>query len=237
MVVDQAGERTSLPDGCRSPFVFFSPGDVQLLDTWHVAGLRGTASTDYQVRDAFVPDGRWVDAVNGPRPPEDGPLYRLPLFGTLAAGVASVLVGLGRRAIAELVSLGGKQPTGSSKVLAERAVIQVEAARAEASVRSSRALLRDVVGDCWTRVNAGDELTGEDRRLLRLAATHAAEQCAAAVDRCYHAGGGTVVYEDSPLQRVFRDAHVATQHGMVAPRTLEPLGRMLMGLPTDVRQF
>jgi alkylation response protein AidB-like acyl-CoA dehydrogenase len=64
-----------------------------------------------------------------------------------------------------------------------------------------------------------------------------AERCAHAVDLCYHAGGGTSVYETSPLQRVFRDTHVATQHGMIAPRTLEPLGRMVFGLPTDTRQL
>jgi len=45
------------------------------------------------------------------------------------------------------------------------------------------------------------------------------------------------VYETSPLQRVFRDAHVATQHGIVAPRTLEVLGRMAFGLPTDTRSL
>lgn len=236
-VVTATGERAELADGSRSPFVFFSPTDVALLDTWHVAGLRGTASTDYEVHEAFVPEGRWVDWLNGPGPVETGPLYRFPLFGALAVGVASVLVGLGQRAIDEVVDLAGKKPHGSSKSLAERAVIQVEVARAEAAVRSSRGFLRDVVGACWTRVNYGDELSGEDRRSLRLAATNAAEQCAAAVDRCYHAGGGTSVYETSALQRVFRDAHVATQHGMVAPRTLEPLGRMRLGLPTDTRQF
>ena len=56
---------------------------------------------------------------------------------------------------------------------------------------------------------------------------------AAAVDRMYHAGGGSSIHEAHPLQRVFRDVHVATQHAMVAERTYEPLDRMALGLPTD----
>jgi hypothetical protein len=41
------------------------------------------------------------------------------------------------------------------------------------------------------------------------------------------------VFESSPLQRRFRDAHVGTQHAMVAPPTLELAGRVLMGVATD----
>jgi indole-3-acetate monooxygenase len=80
-------------------------------------------------------------------------------------------------------------------------------------------------------------ITDEMRRRIRLAATNATWQSASAVDRMYHAGGGSSIHEASPLQRVFRDIHVATQHAMVAERTYEPLGRMALGLPTDARQL
>ena len=77
----------------------------------------------------------------------------------------------------------------------------------------------------------------ETRRRLRLAATHAVARSTVAIDLCYHAGGGASIFETHPLQRVFRDAHVATQHGMVAARTLEMLGRLQFGLPTDPGQL
>ena len=62
-------------------------------------------------------------------------------------------------------------------------------------------------------------------------------QSAAAIDLMYHAGGGSSIHESAPLQRVFRDAHVATQHAMVAERTYEPVGRLALGLPTDAGQL
>jgi hypothetical protein len=49
----------------------------------------------------------------------------------------------------------------------------------------------------------------------------------------YNLAGGTSVYQTSPLQRIFRDVHVATQHMMVAPSTLEVIGRLLLGLDTE----
>ena len=49
----------------------------------------------------------------------------------------------------------------------------------------------------------------------------------------YHLAGGTSVYRRSPLQRIFRDVHVATQHMMVSPATFELTGRLLLGLETD----
>ena len=36
----------------------------------------------------------------------------------------------------------------------------------------------------------------------------------------YDLGGGTAIYDDSPLQRRFRDAHTATAHFQVNAATL-----------------
>ena len=46
----------------------------------------------------------------------------------------------------------------------------------------------------------------------------------------YTAVGGTSVYEDSALQRHFRDVHVASQHMMVAEPVVELAGRVMSGI-------
>ena len=73
----------------------------------------------------------------------------------------------------------------------------------------------------------------EQRRDIRLATTHATRSCAEAIDLMYLQAGGTSVYRRSPLQRIFRDIHVATQHAMVSPVTFELTGRLFLGLETE----
>jgi alkylation response protein AidB-like acyl-CoA dehydrogenase len=232
LLVGEDGTPSPREDGLLAPFVFFDPSQVELLDTWRVTGLKGTGSTDYRVVEVFVPEGRWAQVV-GPAL-LDGPLHRFPLLGALSLGVCAVALGLARRAQDELVALaGGKRPAQSGRLLAERPVVQAQVAQAEAGRRAARALVREVVAEAWDAASEGDELTVEHRRLLRLAATDATRRAAASVDLMYEAGGGSSIHETSPLQRVFRDVHVATQHGMVASRTYEVLGRIALGLPTD----
>jgi alkylation response protein AidB-like acyl-CoA dehydrogenase len=232
------GCRIVTDDGVRGTgFAFFDLADVDVLDTWHVAGLRGTGSTDYVVRDVFVPERRFV-ALPRPTPVCDGPLYRFSVFGVLAIGIASVMLGISRRGIDELVALASaKTPQGSNRLLAERTAAQAEVATAEAEWRGARAFIDDAVGEAWEAAVAGDAPSDEQRRLLRLAATHASATAARVVDRMYTLGGGAAIFTSHPLQRVFRDVHVATQHAMTAPRTFELSGRMRLGLETDTRQL
>ena len=60
---------------------------------------------------------------------------------------------------------------------------------------------------------------------------------ASAVDTAYDLGGGTSIYETSPLQKRFRDIHAATQHMLIGPSTWELTGRLMLGLSTDIAQL
>ena len=162
------------------------------------------------------------------------PLYAFPQFGLLAMGIAAVSLGLARAAIDELVDLAGsKTPSGSGRSLANRASTQADVSSAEALVRSVRSFFYETVESAYEAAKVEGRLSVESRRDVRLATTHAVRECAKAVDLMYHLGGGTSVYRRSPLQRIFRDVHVATQHMMVAPAILELTGRLFLGLETD----
>lgn len=207
--------------------------DVEIVDTWDAAGLRGTGSHDVAVSDVFVRDAHSLSLTTD-QPWATGPLYRFPVFGLLALGIAAVALGIARASVDSLRELAGtKKPTGSRRSLAERSATQAQLAEAEAELRSVRAFLFEAVGEAWTAVEAGKDVGLEQRALLRLAATHATRTSARVVDAMYDLGGATSVYTSSLLQRQFRDIHVATQHLMVAPPTYEVVGRVLLGLPAD----
>ncbi|MFI5122649.1 MAG: hydroxylase, partial [Vicinamibacteria bacterium] len=111
-------------------------------------------------------------------------------------------------------------------------------AAAEARVRAARSLLFAAVADAWEAAQSGDgQIPIELRTGIRLAATHAVAAAAAAVDVAYSLGGGSAIYETSPLQRRFRDVHAATQHMLVGPATWELTGRSLLGLDFDASQL
>ncbi len=232
---DGAPERTR--DGApRSHILLVPAADVAFLDTWHVSGLAGTGSTDFEIRDVFVPASHAV-GFGAPRPLAR-PLQAFPPFGLLALGVGAVALGLARAAIDALIALAGaKTPTGSSRPLAARSAAQTEVALAEATLRSVRAYYYEVIAAAWAAAVRDGEITLAQRRDIRLATTHATRECAGAVDRMYTLAGGSSVYQSSPLQRIFRDVHVATQHMMVSASTLELTGRLLLGVQTDTSQL
>jgi alkylation response protein AidB-like acyl-CoA dehydrogenase len=228
------GEPELLRNGTPRSRMMILPADqIEFQDTWYVSGLAGTGSTDFAIRDTFVPDTHAIGiGVDGPLP---RPLYAFPQFGLLSMGIAAVSLGLARAAISELTRIaGGKTPAGSARPLAERPAAQAEVARAEASLRSARAFYYEAIETAWQAAQRSGRIDTEHRRDIRLATTFATHACAESVDRMYNLGGGTSVYRRSSLQRIFRDIHVATQHMMVSQATLELTGRLLLGVETDV---
>jgi alkylation response protein AidB-like acyl-CoA dehydrogenase len=233
LVVGEDGTPQARADGLMAPFVFFQPDDVEFIDNWDVSGLSGTGSGDYQVTDVFVPEGRWVE-LGLDSTVRHNSLSRFSFFGLLACGVASCSMGIARRAVAELVELAGtKKPQGSSKALGRRPQVQADVAIAEAKLGSAWAFIEASISDSWASAESGSTPTVEQKRRLRLSATHATQTAAEVAELMYKAAGGAAVYKSCPLQRTFRDAFVATQHAMVAPRTFEIYGRLRLGIETD----
>jgi alkylation response protein AidB-like acyl-CoA dehydrogenase len=214
--------------------MMFAPAsEVELIDTWHTAGLRGTGSGDFRFDGVFVPEGRSV-APFAPCPHVDGPLGRMPTFTLLASGVAAVTLGIARRALDELVALAqAKTPQFSSRTLAVSPLAQLDVARAEGALGGARSYLVDELGRTWETILRGDDVDVVQRARVRVAAGHAAADAARAVDLAYHAAGGSAVFTSSPLQRCFRDVHTATQHVMVQQRALEAAGKVLLGVDAD----
>ena len=240
IVHDQSGPRTG-PDGAPElRLCLFPRADTEIIDNWHVGGLRATGSNDYQVADLFVRED-WTVTLRGfsPPPTQPGALYRVPMPSTFVSCIATVALGIGRAAIEALVEIAAdKTPMGSRSVLRERPVAQVDLARAEALLRSGRAFLFDELGACWDDALAGREITLQRRALVRLAACQATQCAIQAVDLMYACGGGSSLFQGNRLERCFRDVHAAGQHIAVATHSnLEPIGRVLFGLDPGTARF
>ena len=116
--------------------------------------------------------------------------------------------------------------------LALSSVGTVAACRIEAELRAARACCQVQAGNHWHHALAG---TLNNEALLAQGTQTAiwiTAACVRVVDACFAAGGGTALYESSPLQRRMRDLHVAAQHVGVQQRHYVNSGKLLLDSPT-----
>lgn len=203
--------------------------EVQIEDTWDVAGLRGSGSDHYRMEGVFVPEDRscpWPDAA----PRRGGALYRLPMIALLTPAHVGFALGAARGALDEIarvaplrLKLWPRTPLGAHPAF------QMDLGRAMAKLGAARAYGFEVIGAMWDRIRTGEALSLADWAAIRLAGTHVTEVAAEVATFAYHAGGGGALYAASPLQRCFRDLHAATQHIAATDDAYEFAGRTLLG--------
>jgi indole-3-acetate monooxygenase len=206
--------------------------ELEVVDSWHTSGLRGTGSHDAVADDVFVPEHRSLWLLDPPT--SAAPLYRFPMFAFFALSISAAALGIARGAIDDLKELAvDKVGLGSSRTLGQRPSTWAAVAVAEASLRAARAFYYQAIDEAWAAARSAQPVSVELRVGLRLAATHAVRTAADVARSMYDLGGGSAIYETSPLQRRFRDAHTATAHYQVNPATWELTGRLLLEQPTD----
>ena len=203
---------------------------VPVEDTWHVTGLRATASNDAVVDGLFIADGFISDPRRGALLGDD-PAFHIPIASRFGAPFAFVGLGIAMGALDTLLDVAADRGAmGSSMPLRERADVQIDVARARALVESGRAFLERTWATMIDKVARGDRLTVEDQVLLRLSYVTAAENAATATDVVQRSAGSAGIYESDRIERCWRDAHVVPAHAMVSARNLSQVGRVLLGL-------
>ncbi|MBM3219958.1 MAG: hypothetical protein FJZ38_15000 [Candidatus Rokubacteria bacterium] len=217
---------------------FFHPkAQAKIIDTWNVAGMRGTGSHDIEVDDLFVPEEHTFSAAER-RARVTGPMNRMHGFDLAGCGFCCVGLGVARAALDEFARLAQvKIPRGASDVLRDRPTVQAKVGEAEAIFRSGRALLFDVVEEMWQTVLAKEVVTEKQRGDLRLAMTHAAQSAATATHIVCAAAGTTSIFTSSPLERYARDAETVTRHNQLQAGNYEAVGRTVLGLESNSPLF
>ncbi len=228
-IVTEDGRPRMTPHGPEIVHACLRVADGTVHDTWHVSGLCGSGSHDFSAADVFVPANR-IFLLLDPRDHRPEPLYQMPPLTLFIFQLASVSLGIARSALNELTEVArSKVPTLYTQVLADKPVVQVELARAEAALRSARSFLCNTAREMWDAVSDGRTPSPQDLAHGRLAAIHAVETSAAVARTANTLAGGSAIYLSSSLQRHARDAEAITHHFTVAPHVWEEAGRVLLG--------
>ena len=210
-------------------------GQATIQDTWSVVGMRGTGSQDFVLDDVWVPDTH--TCFLGDPAIEAGPLYDPRLvFVILFTAVVANSLGIARGAIEALIGLAAHvTSTRSTDLLRDRPLVQTRLAEAEAILNAARAYVISAVGALWNKACAGSSDQSLAIAQARLAIVHAMHEAVRSVDLVFHAAGTNAIYTRNPLERYFRDIHVAVQHNAAFPAQYESAGKVLMGLrPSDI---
>ncbi len=214
-------------------YLFVPAAEAELLDTWHVRGMRGTGTHDFAVNNVFVPAERTVLQAGGPLI-ENGPLYQFPRRLLFASGDAGVALGVARSSLERFFELAGaKTPRSMKSMLRDQPVVQATVGRSEAQLRSARAFYTEAVCDIWAEAESTGAITIDRRATLRLATTHAIRLAVEIVDSVYNASGVTAIFQGNPLQRHFQDIHVISQHTQGRLSHYELIGQHALGLTVD----
>ena len=89
----------------------------------------------------------------------------------------------------------------------------------------------------WRSAVELGSLSLEDRIPLRLAGTHAIRQAAEVTDIAYSVFGANAIFESTPVQRRFQDAHAITQQIQGRMDHYDTAGQFFLGLEPQGRFF
>lgn len=210
---------------------FLHKSQYQIMDTWDVAGLRGSGSHNVRAEGAYVaPKWLGVDLMVVPAL-YDNPVFRVPVPLRLAYNKAAVAIGVARGALDAFVDLAqNKVPMLSPSKLMDRPIAQHRMGEAEGMLRAARAFLMESMAAVDDELRKGRESpSAKTTQIGRLACVHAADASMKAVDLVHNAGGTSAMYMKNPLERRLRDAHGCATHRWVAHPLFGDLGRIFLG--------
>jgi len=221
------------------PWMFCVPrADVQVIDTWFIAGMQGTGSRDVAADKVFVPQHRaysFIALLQGTHPGRSihaNPLYSLPVITALSFEAMPVLSGALRGAADIFVQITRDRIasyTGTS--VAAKPTAQMRAGRAFAMAEALDAMVDDSID---LVMGLGSRLpTPHERARIRVRCALMNKMACESVNDIIHGAGGDAFRDKSPLQRFFRDLNVLRSHaGIDIDAASELYGKVLLDIDT-----
>jgi indole-3-acetate monooxygenase len=229
-----AGLVESGDDGPPAYRMFVAPIEAaELLDTWHVTGLRGTGSCDFTLTEQFIPESFSFNFFTDPQQ-RGGALYNIRAPGSMANEHAGCALGVARRALDTVTEIAATKKRGyalARSSLAGRPVFQRMLGECDLRLRAARALLVEVYERAWEAACADRPVEPALMADLRANAAFSTAVATDVATQAFRYAGASAVGEDNLLQRHLRDLNVASQHVTVSDIAYENLGKFILGLP------
>ncbi|MFT7651771.1 MAG: alkylation response protein AidB-like acyl-CoA dehydrogenase [Limisphaerales bacterium] len=200
-------------------FLMVPVADIKVHDdSWHVTGMAGTGSKSVTLADTFVPLERAVElaefmAGRGPGVgSHEGNLYGAPFRPVLVAVLAAPILGAAQAAVEHFTEYTRKRVvkmTGGQQ--AQDAMSQATVAEVSATVHAAQLILQAI----FNRLDDPAPLSPEEQAQIPRDTSYAVKLLVEAVNKIIANAGGTAAQLDNPLQRIWRDVQVASNHAAV----------------------
>jgi 3-hydroxy-9,10-secoandrosta-1,3,5(10)-triene-9,17-dione monooxygenase len=228
-------------DGIEYRIFLLPKADYKVLDTWNVAGLRGTGSCDVEVRDVFVPDYMTVavgDLAGGPTPGSElnpNSLYALPVFALFPYVLSGVALGNAQACLDDYAEVVRHRiSTYNHAKLSDFQSTQIKIAEASAKIDAARLIMRSACLNAMEDARRGHVPDMATKTRYRRDGAYSVNSCTDAVSMLFAASGARGLFTTGVLQRQFRDAHAINSHlafNFDAAGT--NYGRVALGLPSE----
>ena len=200
----EKGEPATKSKGTPVICGMLTPGsNVEVIDNWHTTGMRGTGSSDYRVKDLFVPE-RFLFNL---RPParRDGILWRR--FTNFLPKVSGVPLGTARAAIDHVIELmENKVEMPSGRPYKNLARIQTVIADAEMTLGAARAYVFSAMEREWSRLEKNAQPNVRERADAWLSRVNAAQAARDIIRMLYDAVGSAAIYSQNEARSIARCA-------------------------------
>ena len=144
------------------------------------------------------------------------------------------MLGVARQAVDVVTEIVlTKTPVGSGELLKERSSAQIQLGKAEAILRSGRALLLNTVSEAWQRCLDGEPHSLKQKADLLLGSTHAMASAVEAVDLACRIAGTTSIRTSNPLEQCFRDVQTMRHHVFASEARYGTFGQVYFGVEPD----
>jgi 3-hydroxy-9,10-secoandrosta-1,3,5(10)-triene-9,17-dione monooxygenase len=195
-------------------------GEYDIVDDWHVLGMRSTGSKSVRASDVFVPEHRALslyvarggDQFPGARA-NPNPIYRVPLTALGSHCLAGAGVGNAQAALELTIdAIAARSTSYTAARMRDFQAVQLHVARAGASVDAARLVIRADCVQAQRIAEEGRAPTMEEKLRFKRNVAYAMERCTEAVDALHTLAGANGIYDRYPIQRLFRDQHALTGH-------------------------